>query len=78
MAVVCNQFTRQYSKLVPGVSYMTLSRQVINRIKKMRSAERPIGNYIVYGNTNQSPAFDWVKRELKKGLSEEWQTALNE
>lgn len=78
VAVVCNQFTRQYSKLVPGVSYMTLSRQVINRIKKMRSAERPIGNYIVYGNTNQSPAFDWVKRELKKGLSEEWQTALNE
>lgn len=63
---------------VPGVSYMTLPRQVINRIKKMRSAERPIGNYIVYGNTNQSPAFDWVKQELKKGLSEEWQKALNE
>jgi len=44
----------------------------------MRSAERPIGNYIVYGNTNQSPAFDWVKQELKKGLTEEWQKALNE
>ncbi len=44
----------------------------------MGGAERQIGNYIVYGNTNQSPAFDWVKQELKKGLTEEWQTALNE
>jgi len=78
VAVVCNQFTRLYSKLVPGISYMTLPRQVIRRIKKIRSAERPIGNYIVYGNTNQFPAFDWVKQELKAGLGEEWQKALSE
>ena len=57
---------------------MTLPRQVIRRIKKIRSAERPIGNYIVYGNTNQFPAFDWVKQELKAGLGEEWQKALSE
>lgn len=51
---------------------------MIRRIKKIRSAERPIGNYIVYGNTNQFPAFDWVKQELKAGLGEEWQKALSE
>lgn len=78
VAVVCNQFTRQYSKMIPEVSYMKLPKGIMNRIRKMRSTERTIGNYIVYGNTNQSPAFNWVLQELKEGLKEEWNQALEE
>lgn len=78
VSVVCNQFTRQYSKLIPGIAYTKLPKPIMNRIKKIRSGKRAIGNYIVYGNANRSPAFEWVKKELKEGLSECWQNALKE
>lgn len=76
VTVVCNQFTRQFSQMVSGVSYIKLPMPIMRRVRKMRSVTRPIGNYLIYGNANRSQAFEWVKKELKEGLHEEWVKAL--
>ena len=43
----------------------------------MRSQNKPIGNYIFYGNANQSLAFKLVKNELLIGLRKAWNQALD-
>lgn len=75
VAVVCNQFTRQLADTMPGLDYVVLPAGILSRIKQMRSEVRPIGNYLVYGSANLSPAFEWVRRELFEGLKSAWEKA---
>lgn len=77
VAVVCNQFTRQFADMIPNLDYVRLPQKIMARIKQMRSAVRPIGNYVVFGNTNRSPAFRWVRDELVLGLKKSWVEALS-
>lgn len=71
----CNQFTRRFVGMVPALDVVRLEDGMIERIKEIRSAVRPVGNYLVYGNFNNSPAFNWVKAKLLYGLGEEWRLA---
>ena len=77
VAVVCNQFTRQFADMIPNLDYVRLPQKIMARIKQMRSAVRPIGNYVVLGNTNRPPAFRWVRDELVLGLKKSWVEALS-
>lgn len=72
VAIVCNQFTRQFADMVDGLDYVTLPEAILGKIVQMRSEIRPIGNYVIYGGNHQSPAFHWVKNELISGLRESW------
>lgn len=72
----CNQFTRRFVGMVPTLDVVRLEDEMIDRIKEIRSAVRPVGNYLVYGNFNNSPAFNWVKAKLLYGLGEEWRAAV--
>lgn len=76
VAVICNQFTLRFASTVKGLSFIKLPNQILNRIRKLRSVVKPIGNYIAYGNTNQSPIFHWVLRQLVDGLAADWEEAL--
>lgn len=71
----CNQFTRQFVDMVPVISYRRLTDEMIKDIKEIRSEQRTVGNYILYGNINNSPAFNWVKSKLVYGLEREWRLA---
>ncbi|AYV12082.1 MULTISPECIES: LysR family transcriptional regulator [Shewanella] len=71
----CNQFTRKFVDMLPAVSYRRLSDNMIENIKEIRSEHRTVGNYILYGNINNSPAFNWVKSKLVYGLEREWRLA---
>ena len=62
----------------PDITYVKLPAPMLNRIKEMRSEIRPIGNYVAFGNTNNSPAFRWVKNELVNGLRTAWFKAIND
>lgn len=77
VAVMCNQFTRQFADQMEEISYVVLPSAILNRIREMRSQNKPIGNYIFYGNANQSLAFKWVKNELLIGLRKAWNQALD-
>jgi len=76
ITLICNQFTRKFADMVPAMQYMRLEDELIGHVKEMRSAVRPVGNYLVYGNINNSPAFGWVKSKLIYGLGEEWRKAM--
>ena len=76
VAVICNQFTLRFANTVTGLDYIKLPTPILTRIRKLRSAVKPIGNYIAYGHTNQSPVFQWVLRQLVDGLAEDWKLAL--
>lgn len=76
VAVICNQFTLNFANRVQGLDYIKLPAPILGRIRKLRSIVKPIGNYIAYGNTNQSPVFQWILQQLSEGLSADWQTAL--
>lgn len=76
VAVICNQFTLNFANEVRGLDYIKLPPPILSRIRKLRSAVKPIGNYVAYGNTNQSPVFQWVLRKLVEGLACDWQKAL--
>ncbi|MFQ6371922.1 LysR family transcriptional regulator [Shewanella sp. YIC-542] len=71
----CNQFTRRFVDMIPAISYRRLTDEMINNIKEIRSEQRTVGNYILYGNINNSPAFNWVKSKLVYGLEREWRLA---
>ena len=71
----CNQFTRQFVDMIPVISYRRLTGEMIKDIKEIRSEQRAVGNYILYGNINNSPAFNWVKSKLVYGLEREWRLA---
>lgn len=77
VAVVCNQFTRQFANMVPDLQYVVLPAPILQRIRQMRSVIKPIGNYICYGSTNSSPTFKWVRDQLLIGLKKAWVSALN-
>lgn len=72
VTVVCNQFTRAFADQMPDLAYVVLPEPILRRIKQMRSAVKPIGNYLAFGSTNLSPAFEWVKQELFEGLQQAW------
>lgn len=72
ITVMCNQFTRQFADMFPGITYVRLPDPILKRIKEKRSEIKPIGNYIAYGNTNRSRVFQWVKHELFVGLRNAW------
>ena len=76
IAVIYNQFTLRFANTVTGLDYIKLPTPILTRIRKLRSAVKPIGNYIAYGHTNQSPVFQWVLRQLVDGLAEDWKLAL--
>ncbi len=78
VTVMCNHFTRSFARMVPDITYVKLPAPMLNRIKEMRSEIRPIGNYVAFGNTNNSPAFRWVKNELVNGLRTAWFKAIND
>lgn len=71
----CNQFTRRFVDMIPTVLYRRLTDEMIKDIKEIRSEQRAVGNYILYGNINNSPAFNWVKSKLIYGLEREWRLA---
>ncbi|WP_110459088.1 LysR family transcriptional regulator [Shewanella algidipiscicola] len=71
----CNQFTRNFVDMIPAISYRRLPDEMIKTIKEIRSEHRAVGNYILYGNINNSPAFNWVKSKLVYGLEREWRLA---
>ncbi len=75
VTVMCNQFTRQFADMMPGLSYIKIPPHILHRIINKRCEVRPIGNYVVYGNANLSDAFRWVKDELISGLSLAWDKA---
>ncbi len=77
VAVVCNQFTRQFADMLPELDYVRLPDTIMKRIKEMRSTVRPIGNYVVTGSANRSPAFRWVHEQLVLGLKKAWVEALS-
>ena len=70
--MVCNQFTLAFADQMPDLAYVVLPEPILRRIKQMRSAVKPIGNYLAFGSTNLSPAFEWVKQELFEGLQQAW------
>lgn len=72
VTVVCNQFTRAFADQMPDLAYVVLPEPILRRIKQMRSAVKPIGNYLAFGSTNLPPAFEWVKQELFEGLQQAW------
>lgn len=78
VAIVCNQFTRQFADMVEGLDYVPLPEAILEKILQMRSEIRPIGNYVIYGGNHQSPAFHWVKNELVAGLRTSWMKLYEE
>ena len=58
-----------------NLSYVRLPAAIQGCIKAMRNQVRPIGNYVVYGNANQSQVFRFVKDKLVGGLGQAWQAA---
>ena len=74
---MCNQFTRRFAQQVNNIGYRVLPPDVLARIREKRSEIRPIGNYLIYGQTNKSRAFEWVKDRLFKGLQRAWIEATN-
>ena len=77
VTVVCNQFTLEFADAVPGLTYVKLPQPVMDAIKQKRSKVKPIGNYLVYGSSSNSAAFEWVRDKLVKGLGAAWSRALN-
>ncbi|MDY3114781.1 MAG: LysR family transcriptional regulator [Sutterella sp.] len=77
VTVMCNQFTRRFAQQVNNIGYRVLPPDVLARIREKRSEIRPIGNYLIYGQTNKSRAFEWVKDRLFKGLQRAWIEATN-
>lgn len=75
VTVVCNQFTLNFADSVENLSYVRLPAAIQGCIKAMRNQVRPIGNYVVYGNANQSQVFRFVKDKLVGGLGQAWQAA---
>ncbi|WP_028107976.1 LysR family transcriptional regulator [Ferrimonas futtsuensis] len=71
----CNQFTRQFVDMVPHVDYVKLPDELARRVRERRRTERDIGNYILYGDINNSASFNWVKSKLIYGLEKEWRKA---
>lgn len=71
----CNHFTREFVDMLPNIRSVRLPDELIRSIKEIRSEQRAVGNYILYGNTNNSPVFNWVKSKLVYGLEKEWRLA---
>ncbi len=76
VTVMCNQFTRRFAQQFNSINYRLLPEDALTRIREKRSEIRPIGNYLVYGKTNKSRAFEWVLDRLHKGLHQAWLDAL--
>lgn len=74
----CNQFTRQFIKMIPSVSYVKLPEPLAQQCRIRRRENRDIGNYVLFGNVNNSAAFNWVKSKLICGLEQEWRNASEE
>ncbi|WP_076412349.1 LysR family transcriptional regulator [Shewanella sp. UCD-KL12] len=74
----CNQFTRQFVKMLPQIQYVKLPDELAQRCRIRRRENREIGNYLLFGNTNNSAAFNWVKSKLICGLEREWRLASDE
>ncbi|QDO86081.1 LysR family transcriptional regulator [Shewanella psychropiezotolerans] len=74
----CNQFTRQFVKMLPQIQYIKLPDNLAQKCRIRRRENREIGNYILFGNTNNSAAFNWVKSKLICGLEKEWRLASDE
>ncbi len=71
----CNQFTRQFVNMIQGVDYVRLPDHLAAKIREYRRTDRDIGNYILYGDINNSASFNWVKSKLTYGLEKEWRLA---
>ncbi|GIU32258.1 LysR family transcriptional regulator [Shewanella schlegeliana] len=71
----CNQFTRQFVNMLPGIDYVKLPEELAQKCRVRRRENREIGNYVLFGNTNHSAAFNWVKSKLICGLEREWRLA---
>jgi len=74
----CNQFTRQFVKMVPKIQCLKLPEQLAQKCRIRRRENREIGNYVLFGDTNNSAAFNWVKSKLICGLEREWRLASEE
>ena len=77
ITLCCNQFTKRMTTKIPGLICLKLENEIVSEIKGMRSLIRTAGNYVLYGETNKSISFNWMKSKLVDGLSEEWDFALN-
>ena len=75
ITLVCNEFTRQFVDMMPQVQWVKLPDALADRCRIRRRENREIGNYLLYGNVNQSAAFNWVKSKLICGLEQAWRTA---
>lgn len=73
VSIICNQFTKKYISYVPELVTIPIPEDLQERIKNIRSLIRPIGNYLIYSKTQNSPLFIWVKDSLASGLNRLWQ-----
>ncbi|MEZ9198909.1 LysR family transcriptional regulator [Shewanella sp. 10N.286.54.B9] len=71
----CNQFTRQFVNMLPDINYIKLPDDLAQKCRVRRRENREIGNYVLFGDTNHSAAFNWVKSKLICGLEREWRIA---
>ncbi|MXR70708.1 LysR family transcriptional regulator [Shewanella sp. JBTF-M18] len=75
ITLVCNEFTREFVDMLPGVQWVKLPEELAKRCRIRRRENREIGNYLLYGNVNQSTAYNWVKSKLICGLESAWRRA---
>ncbi|QYJ97914.1 LysR family transcriptional regulator [Shewanella alkalitolerans] len=73
--LVCNEFTRELVDMLPGIRWQKMPNDLATLCRTRRRKHRDIGNYLVYGKTNQSQAYLWVKARLINGLANSWRVA---
>ncbi|GIU20091.1 LysR family transcriptional regulator [Shewanella sp. c952] len=74
----CNQFTRQFIKITPNIRAIKLSDELAQMCRVRRRQHRKIGNYVLFGDSNNSTVFNWVKSKLLYGLERDWNLASEE
>jgi len=67
----CNQFTRQFGSMIPKIQCLKLPENLAQKYRTRRREHRDIGNYVLFGNTNNSSIFKWLKSKLIDGLEKE-------
>ncbi|WP_298443965.1 LysR family transcriptional regulator [uncultured Ferrimonas sp.] len=72
----CNVFSKEFLGMVNNIRTERLPDEITKTLLAEINVGRPVGNYLVYSQINQSACHTWVKQQLFNGLKDAWYKAL--